>query len=946
MRLDELRLGCLEDRIEADLALGRHADVVAELELQIARHPLRERLRGQLMLALYRCGRQAEALATYQAYRRTLDEELGIDPSAELRALESAILAHDVGLLVARPAPATAPAAPERRARWSGRSGARASSRACTPRSRGPPAAAARVVLVTGEAGVGKTTLVETFLRATARAAVIARGQCLERHGEGEPYLPLLDALGRLARGPGGGEVVELLDAPRADVGDPDAVARSTRASSTRCTSAPAARRATGCCARCSSCSSSSPRPSPSSSCSRTCTGATRRRSNWSSRWPAARSPRACSCSPPGARARARSTRWCASCRCAGWATRSRVGPLDEAAIAQWLAERLGDAPPGLAVLLRERSGGNPLFMGHLLDHWIGEGLLPATDPDLGRLAHGLPESLRASIEDRLTRLAAAEVGLLEAASVAGGEFAVAPWPRRSSARTPRSRARLALADRRALIELRAEGGFGFTHDLHREVLYERLRRERRAALHRRIGAALERAGAPAAEVAAHFVAGHDPEPAVRFLRARRAPGVRPHRARRGHPTSCARRSSRPPTCRRGRSARAPRSSCCPRSARRRWRPAAGRRPRPRRRCCARASSPSASRTTSRWSRCCSRWRRSTRSAAQFATAGDTLGAAARLTPDGGARAPAGVARARRLQPVSPGLVRAGARGGRGRRRAVRRRAARPATTARSRRRSATTPASPATTGRRSRCGSSAARTRRSARARHAVELARDPSRAHSVVPAQAQLAIIHQCRLEPDAALAAAEATIIDASLYGYAYRVAMGRIVRGWALAALGRRRGGRVGAAGGAGGRARDRARAWTSRTTWRCSPTSTGAPSALDDGLAAVAAALEIVRRERSRFYVPELLRLRGRCSRPRGDEADAEASLKEAIDLARRLGARALELRAATSLARLWRRRGAEDRGRRLLAPALRLVQEGHETPDLRAAAALLEPAVA
>src|SRR3954468_12903400 len=111
-RLDELRLGCVEDRIDADLALGRHADVVAELRGPIARPPLRERLRAQRMLALYRCGRQADALGTYQSYRRTLDEELGIDPSAELRAFESAILGHDVGLLIARPAPATPPAAP------------------------------------------------------------------------------------------------------------------------------------------------------------------------------------------------------------------------------------------------------------------------------------------------------------------------------------------------------------------------------------------------------------------------------------------------------------------------------------------------------------------------------------------------------------------------------------------------------------------------------------------------------------------------------------------------------------------------------------------------------------------------------------------------------------------------------------------------------------------
>ena len=80
-RLEELQLACLEDRIEADIALGRHADVVAELEALVARHPLRERLRGQLMLSLYRSGRQAEALAAYREFRATIDEQLGLEPS-------------------------------------------------------------------------------------------------------------------------------------------------------------------------------------------------------------------------------------------------------------------------------------------------------------------------------------------------------------------------------------------------------------------------------------------------------------------------------------------------------------------------------------------------------------------------------------------------------------------------------------------------------------------------------------------------------------------------------------------------------------------------------------------------------------------------------------------------------------------------------------------------
>jgi DNA-binding SARP family transcriptional activator len=97
-RLEELRVSALERRIEADLALGRHADLVGELEGLVAEHPLRERLRCQLMLALYRSGRQAEALASFQAARGRLVDDLGIEPGPALRQLELAILRQDPSL--------------------------------------------------------------------------------------------------------------------------------------------------------------------------------------------------------------------------------------------------------------------------------------------------------------------------------------------------------------------------------------------------------------------------------------------------------------------------------------------------------------------------------------------------------------------------------------------------------------------------------------------------------------------------------------------------------------------------------------------------------------------------------------------------------------------------------------------------------------------------------
>src|SRR5512132_3435814 len=111
-RLEELRLAALEDRIDAELALGRHGQLVGELERLVAEQPLRERLRGQLMLALYRSGRQAEALGVYQRARRTLVDELGIEPSESLRQLERAILAHDPTLNLPQGAPASPRRAP------------------------------------------------------------------------------------------------------------------------------------------------------------------------------------------------------------------------------------------------------------------------------------------------------------------------------------------------------------------------------------------------------------------------------------------------------------------------------------------------------------------------------------------------------------------------------------------------------------------------------------------------------------------------------------------------------------------------------------------------------------------------------------------------------------------------------------------------------------------
>jgi ABC-type transport system substrate-binding protein/DNA-binding SARP family transcriptional activator len=131
-RLEELYAAAVEDRIEAELALGRHAALCGELEALVAEHPLRERLRGQLMVALYRSGRQAEALANYRAARAQLAGELGLEPGPQLRQLQRAILRQDPSLdldetrqpsssiTVAENAPRTPPRQPVARTGLSG----------------------------------------------------------------------------------------------------------------------------------------------------------------------------------------------------------------------------------------------------------------------------------------------------------------------------------------------------------------------------------------------------------------------------------------------------------------------------------------------------------------------------------------------------------------------------------------------------------------------------------------------------------------------------------------------------------------------------------------------------------------------------------------------------------------------------------------------------------
>jgi DNA-binding SARP family transcriptional activator len=200
--LEESRLVALELRVDAELACGAHAELSGELERIVADHPLRERLWAQRVLALYRSGRQADALRAYQALRTTLADELGIEPSPPLRDLEAAVLRQDPALdWVPRPARAAAAASVR-----SGAAAARGRAEGFIGRSRELARLDARIdrlddhgvqaVFVGGEPGIGKTTLSLAWASTlAARDVLVLYGRCDEEVLS--PYGPIADALAR-----------------------------------------------------------------------------------------------------------------------------------------------------------------------------------------------------------------------------------------------------------------------------------------------------------------------------------------------------------------------------------------------------------------------------------------------------------------------------------------------------------------------------------------------------------------------------------------------------------------------------------------------------------------------------------------------------------------------------------------------------------------------------
>jgi DNA-binding SARP family transcriptional activator len=215
-RLEELRLTCLEERLDADLAEGRQAELVGELEALVREYPLRERLRELLLVALYRSGRQAEALAAYQDARTALVDELGVEPGKALRGLHQAILRQDPALELS---PADEPATEAGRGVFVGREAEFAQLAAGLDDAL---AGRGRLFLLVGEPGIGKSRLADELTRrARERGVNVLVGRCWEAGGA-PAYWPWVQSLRSYIReaepdalrselGAGGPELAQIL---------------------------------------------------------------------------------------------------------------------------------------------------------------------------------------------------------------------------------------------------------------------------------------------------------------------------------------------------------------------------------------------------------------------------------------------------------------------------------------------------------------------------------------------------------------------------------------------------------------------------------------------------------------------------------------------------------------------------------------------------------------
>jgi DNA-binding SARP family transcriptional activator len=532
-RLEELRVRALEDRVEADLALGRHDALIGELEAEVARHTLRERLRGQLMLALYRAGRQAEALETYHRGRAALVDELGIEPSPALRDLHQAILEHDPSVAAPRRSVSDELDAPG--SVFIGREPELGQLLRGLDRAL---AGHGSLFLVGGEPGIGKSRLVDEFARdCRERGMNVVWGRCWE--GKGAPaFWPWVQLLRSCLRGTepaallsevgsGTGELAELLPELRErlpglprTVGDPeaarfrmfDAVGRFVRAAAGR-------------------------RPlvlllddihvadEPSLLLLRFVAGQL-------------------DDVPVAAVAAYRDTETGPRQAFEAVLTdvsreptvhRIRLGGLERAQVATLVRLASEGTPPEeLVSEIHARTGGNPLFVTEMVRLLESERELDETGASADPAALAVPSGVRWVIGRRLEQLTEASRAVLEVAAVLGREFEIETLAQVAGAANGNVTRALDEAIGVRLVAS-APGGPGrlrFSHALVRDALYESLPAGRRIELHRRVGETLETRYARdrephLTELAFHFYEGVSQTGAAKAVKYAEAAGRR-----------------------------------------------------------------------------------------------------------------------------------------------------------------------------------------------------------------------------------------------------------------------------------------------------------------------------------------------------------------------------------------------------------------------------------
>jgi DNA-binding SARP family transcriptional activator len=505
VRLEELRIGALEDRVDAELACGRHGALVAELESLVTRHPLHERLWGALILALYRSERQGDALRAYRRARDVLVETLGVEPGSELRSLEAAVLERSPSLdLPIRVGMASPP--PSRLLAGTpvglGFVGRGAELTALQERWRDAGSGTRQLALLAGEPGIGKTRLAaELALMAQADGARVLYGRCDE--GLGVPYQPvvesfrefvegfddsdLLNALGRYA-----GELVrfapELLDRrpdlPAPMQSDPateqyrlfEAVTAWLAAASRRdpivlvLDDLHWAARPTILLLRHVA---RSERPM------RVFIVATYRDTELDPAHPL--------------------TEMLADLRPATDVARFTLIGLDQRDVVAFVEAAVGRpleaAERDVARTVHSQTAGNPFFVGELVRHFTEPGSgVPPTDA-LASFRDGdipVPLGARETVARRVARLAPATQEVLRLAAVIGLEFDVPVL--RAIARIDDDDLLRALegAETAGLLREMQTDRFGFAHALVRASLYDELSASRRQRIHRRVAGAIE----------------------------------------------------------------------------------------------------------------------------------------------------------------------------------------------------------------------------------------------------------------------------------------------------------------------------------------------------------------------------------------------------------------------------------------------------------------------